>query len=77
MYYCELNRENLLEEMLQEPDEVSVKRKRARETLRVLQQAFRVQTWSFTPFLYKFFILTFIDKLSIDSFIFPNQSMHR
>lgn len=36
------NRENLFEEMLQEPDEVAMKRKRTRETLRVLQQAFRV-----------------------------------
>ena len=35
-------RENLFEEMLQEPDEVAMKRKRTRETLRVLQQAFRV-----------------------------------
>lgn len=36
-----LYRENLFEEMLQEPGEVAVKRKRARETLRVLQQAFQ------------------------------------
>lgn len=28
--------------MLQEPEEVAMKRKRTRETLRVLQQAFRV-----------------------------------
>ena len=28
--------------MLQEPDEIAMKRKRTRETLRVLQQAFRV-----------------------------------
>ena len=28
--------------MLQEPDEVAMKRKRTRDTLRVLQQAFRV-----------------------------------
>ncbi|KAL0422447.1 UNVERIFIED_CONTAM: Dynamin-related protein 3A [Sesamum latifolium] len=34
-------RDNLFEEMLQEPDEVSMKRKRTRDTLRVLQQAFR------------------------------------
>ncbi|KAG7030906.1 Dynamin-related protein 3A [Cucurbita argyrosperma subsp. argyrosperma] len=34
-------RENLFEEMLQEPDEVAMKRKRTRDTLRVLQQAFR------------------------------------
>lgn len=39
---CCLFRDNLFEEMLQEPDEVSIKRKRTRETLRVLQQAFRV-----------------------------------
>lgn len=36
------NRENLFEEMLQEPEEVAMKRKRTRDTLRVLQQAFRV-----------------------------------
>ncbi|KAK6143667.1 hypothetical protein DH2020_024015 [Rehmannia glutinosa] len=36
-----LLRDNLFEEMLQEPDEVAMKRKRTRETLRVLQQAFR------------------------------------
>nr|XP_048333590.1 dynamin-related protein 3A-like isoform X1 [Ziziphus jujuba var. spinosa] len=36
-----LYRENLFEQMLQEPDEVAMKRKRTRETLRVLQQAFR------------------------------------
>ncbi|KAF3435890.1 hypothetical protein FNV43_RR22982 [Rhamnella rubrinervis] len=41
VFIKKLYRENLFEEMLQEPDEVSVKRKRARETLRVLQQAFR------------------------------------
>lgn len=35
-------RENLFEDMLQEPEEVAMKRKRTRETLRVLQQAFRV-----------------------------------
>ncbi|KAL3515468.1 hypothetical protein ACH5RR_022370 [Cinchona calisaya] len=37
-----LYRDNLFEEMLQEPDEIALKRKHARETLRVLQQAFRV-----------------------------------
>lgn len=37
-----LYRDNLFEEMLQEPDEIALKRKRARETLRILQQAFRV-----------------------------------
>ncbi|XP_072969739.1 dynamin-related protein 3A-like [Typha angustifolia] len=36
-----LYRENLFEEMLKEPDEISAKRKRIRETLRVLQQAYR------------------------------------
>lgn len=36
-----LYRENLFEEMLQEPGEVAIKRKHARETLRVLQQAFQ------------------------------------
>ncbi|KAF6149151.1 hypothetical protein GIB67_026007 [Kingdonia uniflora] len=41
VFIKKLYRENLLEEMLQEPDEVAKKRKHARETLRVLQQAFR------------------------------------
>ena len=36
------SRENLFEEMLQEPDEVATKRKRCRELLRAYQQAFRV-----------------------------------
>ncbi|CAN1803028.1 Dynamin-related protein 3A [Linum perenne] len=36
-----LYRENLFEEMLQEPDEIAMKRKQTRETLKVLQQAFR------------------------------------
>ncbi|KAL2905895.1 Dynamin-related protein 3A [Bienertia sinuspersici] len=36
-----LYRENLFEEMLQEPGEVAAKRKHARETLQVLQQAFQ------------------------------------
>ncbi|KAI4299174.1 hypothetical protein L6164_032657 [Bauhinia variegata] len=35
-----LYRENLFEEMLQEPDEIGVKRKRTRETLRFLQKAY-------------------------------------
>ncbi|KAL5562698.1 hypothetical protein UlMin_032445 [Ulmus minor] len=41
VFIKKLYRENLFEEMLQEPDEVASKRKRTRETLRVLQQAFR------------------------------------
>ncbi|KAK4405137.1 Dynamin-related protein 3A [Sesamum angolense] len=41
VFIKELYRDNLFEEMLQEPDEVAMKRKRTRETLRVLQQAFR------------------------------------
>ncbi|CAN1773313.1 Dynamin-related protein 3A [Linum perenne] len=39
-----LYRENLFEEMLQEPDEIGLKRKQTRETLKVLQQAFRVSS---------------------------------
>ena len=35
-------RENLFEEMLQEPDEIAGKRKRTQETLHILQQAYRV-----------------------------------
>ncbi|KAG6709987.1 hypothetical protein I3842_06G159500 [Carya illinoinensis] len=42
VFIKKLYRENLFEEMLQEPEEVAMKRKRTRETLRVLQQAFRV-----------------------------------
>ncbi|XP_059290991.1 dynamin-related protein 3A-like [Lycium ferocissimum] len=41
VFIKKLYRDNLLEEMLQEPDEISLKRKRTRETLRVLQQAFK------------------------------------
>uniref|UniRef100_A0A5B7AY30 Putative dynamin-related protein 3A-like n=1 Tax=Davidia involucrata TaxID=16924 RepID=A0A5B7AY30_DAVIN len=41
VFIKKLYRDNLFEEMLQEPDEVTMKRKRTRETLRVLQQAFR------------------------------------
>ncbi|KAH6813480.1 dynamin-related protein 3A [Perilla frutescens var. frutescens] len=41
IFIKKLYRDNLFEEMLQEPDEVATKRKRTRETLRVLQQAFR------------------------------------
>ncbi|KZV39157.1 dynamin-related protein 3A-like [Dorcoceras hygrometricum] len=41
VFIKKLYRDNLLEEMLQEPDEVAMKRKRTRESLRVLQQAFR------------------------------------
>ncbi|CAN1307378.1 Dynamin-related protein 3A [Linum perenne] len=40
-----LYRENLFEEMLQEPDEIAMKRKQTRETLKVLQQAFRNSPW--------------------------------
>ncbi|KAK4378558.1 hypothetical protein RND71_000420 [Anisodus tanguticus] len=41
VFIKKLYRENLLNEMLQEPDEIAIKRKRTRETLRVLQQAFK------------------------------------
>ncbi|XP_010277557.1 PREDICTED: dynamin-related protein 3A-like [Nelumbo nucifera] len=41
VFIKKLYRENLFEEMLQEPDEIAMKRKRSREMLRVLQQAFR------------------------------------
>ncbi|XP_044489563.1 dynamin-related protein 3A-like isoform X2 [Mangifera indica] len=41
VFIRKLYRENLFEEMLQEPDEVATRRKRTRETLRVLQQALR------------------------------------
>jgi dynamin 1-like protein len=37
-----LYRENLIEELLKEPDELAIKRKRTQETLRILQQANRV-----------------------------------
>ncbi|XP_022136675.1 dynamin-related protein 3A-like [Momordica charantia] len=41
VFIRKLYRENLFEEMLQEPDDVATKRGRTRETLRVLQEAFR------------------------------------
>ncbi|MQL74700.1 hypothetical protein Taro_007090 [Colocasia esculenta] len=41
VFIRKLYRENLFEEVLREPDDISAKRKRTRETLRVLQQAFR------------------------------------
>ncbi|KAG9147532.1 hypothetical protein Leryth_007329 [Lithospermum erythrorhizon] len=41
VFIKKLYRENMIEEMLQEPDEVALKRKRTKEMLRVLQQAFR------------------------------------
>ncbi|PON71815.1 Dynamin superfamily [Parasponia andersonii] len=41
VFIRKLYRENLFEEMLREPDEIASKRKRTRDTLRVLQQAFR------------------------------------
>ncbi|KAI3445803.1 hypothetical protein Pfo_002468 [Paulownia fortunei] len=41
VFIRKLYRDDLFEEMLQEPDEVSMKRKHTRETLKVLQQAFR------------------------------------
>jgi len=37
-------RDNLFEEMLQEPDEIALKRKRCRELLRAYQQAFKVDS---------------------------------
>ncbi|KAL9244780.1 hypothetical protein vseg_018507 [Gypsophila vaccaria] len=42
VFIKKLYRENLFEEMLQEPNEVATKRKQTREKLRVLNQAFRV-----------------------------------
>lgn len=38
------DRENLIEELLKEPDELAIKRKRTQETLRILQQANRVSS---------------------------------
>jgi Dynamin GTPase effector domain len=46
MPFCVCFRESLFEEMLKEPDEISTKRKRIRETLKVLQQAYRVMALS-------------------------------
>ncbi|XP_048492322.1 dynamin-related protein 3A isoform X2 [Beta vulgaris subsp. vulgaris] len=42
VFIKKLYRENLFEEMLQEPDEVATKRKQTRDKLRILNQAFRV-----------------------------------
>ncbi|KAG1330908.1 dynamin-related protein 3A [Cocos nucifera] len=41
VFIRKLYRENLFEDMLREPDDITAKRKRIRETLRVLQQAYR------------------------------------
>ncbi|XP_018483717.1 dynamin-related protein 3A-like isoform X2 [Raphanus sativus] len=41
VFIRKLYRENLFEEMLQEPDEIAGKRKRTQETLHILQQAYR------------------------------------
>ncbi|KAL8242450.1 hypothetical protein R6Q59_012752 [Mikania micrantha] len=41
VFIKKLYRDDLFEQMLQEPDEVAIKRKRTRDMLRVLQQAFR------------------------------------
>uniref|UniRef100_A0A1J3C895 Dynamin-related protein 3A n=1 Tax=Noccaea caerulescens TaxID=107243 RepID=A0A1J3C895_NOCCA len=41
VFIKKLYRENLFEEMLQEPDEIAVKRKHTQETLHILQQAYR------------------------------------
>ncbi|EOA16033.1 hypothetical protein CARUB_v10004162mg [Capsella rubella] len=41
VFIKKLYRENLFEEMLQEPEEIAGKRKRTQETLHVLQQAYR------------------------------------
>ncbi|GLT47406.1 hypothetical protein SLA2020_211060 [Shorea laevis] len=41
VFIKKLYRENLFEEMLQEPEEIATKRKHTREMLRALQQAFR------------------------------------
>ncbi|CAH1445056.1 unnamed protein product [Lactuca virosa] len=41
VFIKKLYRDDLFEQMLQEPDEVATKRKRTRDLLRVLQQAFR------------------------------------
>nr|XP_043630212.1 dynamin-related protein 3A-like [Erigeron canadensis] len=41
IFIKKLYRDDLFEQMLQEPDDISIKRKRTRELLRVLQQAFR------------------------------------
>ncbi|KAK4375098.1 hypothetical protein RND71_005775 [Anisodus tanguticus] len=46
VFIKKLYRDNLLEEMLQEPDEIALKRKHTRDTLRVLQQAFKVHVAS-------------------------------
>lgn len=42
VYFKIQTRDNLFEEMLQEPDEIALKRKRCRELLRAYQQAFKV-----------------------------------
>ncbi|PKU76142.1 Dynamin-related protein 3A [Dendrobium catenatum] len=41
VFIRKLYRENLFDDMLREPDDIAAKRKRVRETLRVLQQAYK------------------------------------
>lgn len=40
-----VSRDDLLEELLQEPDEVAMQRKRTHDTLKVLEKAFRVSLY--------------------------------
>uniref|UniRef100_I1JW12 Dynamin-related protein 3A-like n=1 Tax=Glycine max TaxID=3847 RepID=I1JW12_SOYBN len=44
VFIKKLYRDNLFEEMLREPDEIALKRKRCRELLRAYQQAFKVDS---------------------------------
>ena len=45
LYFVKIQtRDNLFEEMLREPDEIALKRKRCRELLRAYQQAFKVDS---------------------------------
>jgi hypothetical protein len=40
--YIAQSRDDLLEDLLKEPDELTIKRKQIRENLKVLQQAYKV-----------------------------------
>ena len=40
--YIAQSRDDLLEDLLKEPDEITIKRKQIRENLKVLQQAYKV-----------------------------------
>jgi hypothetical protein len=59
---CLLPRESLFEEMLQEKEEIAVKRKRCKEILRVLQQAAWVSSHQFLLNFY--YVLSYVGSFA-------------